>query len=363
MAKILVIDDEVDLRLGLGEVLADLGGYDVILAENGRVGVKLARQEKPDLILCDVRMPVLDGFGVLTELQQNKDTATIPFIFLTAWNDRGAIRQGMGLGADDYITKPFETWELMAAIEARLNKREIINTHYQEQIESLRGNILMALPHELRTPLASIVGYGDLLMQDVASLTHGDIQEYAKAIVNAGQRLHHLIENYIILAQLELVANDVTHQKKLRQVHQAKPDEIIKTVVQGRTAVNGRQVHLQLQAAGAILSMSNDYFLKIIEELLDNAFKFSPNESAVVIQTAVARQEFKMKIENSGRGLTEEQIQNMGLYMQFERRIYEQQGSGMGLVIVKKLVELHGGRINLASVPDQTTAVSLSIPL
>ena len=107
--------------------------------------------------------------------------------------------------------------------------------------------------------------------------------------------------------------------------------------------------------------MSNDYFLKIIEELLDNACKFSPDESPIEIYTAVYPNRFSLKVENTGRGMTPEQIRNIGLYMQFERRIYEQQGSGMGLVIVKRLVELHGGDISFASVPDEVTAVTIPL--
>ncbi len=363
MAKILIIDDEEDLRQGLGIILSDLEGYEVVLAENGRVGVELARSEMPDLVLCDIRMPVLDGFGVLAELQQDKETAAIPFIFLTARKDRNTARTGMGRGADDYITKPFERRELMAAIQARLNKREIITSHYEEKLESLRGNILMALPHELRTPLASIVGYGDLLVQNADDFSSEEISEYAAAIVMAGQRLHHLLENYIIFAQLELMANDVTHYDQLRQVYQAQPDEIIRVVVQGKTAVNQRHVQLHLQAGSVTLPMSNDYFLKIIEELLDNACKFSPDDSTIEIYTAVSETRYSLKVENSGRGMTPEQIRNIGLYMQFERRIYEQQGSGMGLVIVKRLVELHGGDISFASVPDEVTAITITIPL
>ncbi len=363
MVKILIIDDEEDLRLGIGAILSDLEGYEVVLAENGRVGVELAHREKPDLILCDIRMPVLDGFGVLAELQQDKSTAAIPFIFLTARKDRNSARAGMGLGADDYITKPFARRELVAAIQARLNKLEIITSHYEEKLESLRGNILMALPHELRTPLASIVGYGDLLVQNTGDFSSEEISEYASAIVAAGQRLHHLLENYIILTQLELMAHDVIYREQLRQVHQAQPDEIIKVVVQGKTAVTQHQIQYHLQANDVTLPMSNDYFLKIVEELLDNACKFSPDDSTIEIYTAVSQNCFSLKIENSGRGMTPEQIRNIGLYMQFERRIYEQQGSGMGLVIVKRLVELHGGDISFASVPDGVTAVTLAIPL
>ncbi len=123
MKKILVIEDTPEIRENLAEIL-ELDGYQVFEAENGKVGVQLAQQEMPDLIICDVMMPELDGFGVLKILDKKPETATIPFIFLTAKADKADIRKGMNLGADDYITKPFDDVELMEAIEMRLKKSE-----------------------------------------------------------------------------------------------------------------------------------------------------------------------------------------------------------------------------------------------
>ncbi len=123
MKKILVIEDNTDIRENLEELL-ELSGYEVRVAENGKVGVQKVKEAKPDLILCDVMMPELDGFGVLRILDRNPTTADIPFIFLTAKAEKTDIRKGMNLGADDYITKPFDDVELLDAIEMRLKKSE-----------------------------------------------------------------------------------------------------------------------------------------------------------------------------------------------------------------------------------------------
>lgn len=123
MKKILVIEDNLDVRENLAEIL-ELSGYQSITAENGKIGVEKAMQEQPDLILCDVMMPELDGFGVLHILSRNQRTADIPFIFLTAKAERDDFRRGMSLGADDYITKPFDETVLLQTIETRLRKSE-----------------------------------------------------------------------------------------------------------------------------------------------------------------------------------------------------------------------------------------------
>lgn len=127
--KILVIDDNTDIRENTAEIL-DLAGYKTYTAENGKIGVELAAREKPNVIICDIMMPELDGYGVLHLLQKNPDTANIPFIFLTAKTDRSDFRKGMEMGADDFITKPFEEIELLNAVEVRLKKSAILENQY-----------------------------------------------------------------------------------------------------------------------------------------------------------------------------------------------------------------------------------------
>lgn len=129
MKSILVIDDNNDIRENTAEIL-EMAGYKTISAENGKKGVELAVREKPDLIVCDIMMPELDGYGVLHLLRKNADTQTIPFIFLTAKTERSDLRKGMEMGADDYITKPFEDIELLNAIEVRLKKAEVFDHKY-----------------------------------------------------------------------------------------------------------------------------------------------------------------------------------------------------------------------------------------
>lgn len=133
MATILVIEDEQVIRRNIAEILS-FEGYATLEAENGRVGVERALQHVPDLIICDVNMPELDGFGVIRELQADLSTAMIPFIFLTARTDRQSMRYGMELGADDYITKPFTTDELVSAVRTRFRKHAVATDTYNRII-------------------------------------------------------------------------------------------------------------------------------------------------------------------------------------------------------------------------------------
>ena len=121
MKKILLVEDDTSLRENVEELL-ELSGFQVLSASNGKIGVELALSEQPDLVLCDIMMPELDGYGVLEELSMNESTRHIPFIFVTAKTERFEVRKGMDLGADDYLTKPFEEDELLGAIQSRLDK-------------------------------------------------------------------------------------------------------------------------------------------------------------------------------------------------------------------------------------------------
>ncbi len=362
MTHILVIDDDRIIRRSLSELLRVAGGYEVTTAEDGQEGVELAQADPPDLIICDVEMPNLDGYGVVEALQQDEIMATIPFIFLTGRHDHGSVRQGMTLGADDYIAKPFVAKELLKAVEARLNKWQRIEGHYERKLEKLRDNILLAVPHELRTPLSLIIGYGDIMAQRAESLPPDQIRALAQTMTDAGRRLHDLVENYIIYAQIELLMSQPDRIAKMRQLREARPDEIVAELVQAKLANANRSVELDLCAGDAVLPISRNNLEKILGELVDNALKFSPPNTAVALATAVAKGTFTATVGNQGIGMNQEQISSIGAYMQFERKLQEQQGSGMGLVIAKRLTELYGGQLSIQSKPGATTQVTISLP-
>ncbi|MEZ4738325.1 MAG: response regulator [Flavobacteriales bacterium] len=136
MKTILLIEDDADMRENTAEIL-ELANYRVMKAENGRRGVEIARKEVPDLVLCDIMMPELDGFGVLHMLGRNPETAEVPFIFLSAKAERSDVRKGMELGADDYLTKPFEESELLNAVEGRLKRSDLFRKGFDNGFEGL----------------------------------------------------------------------------------------------------------------------------------------------------------------------------------------------------------------------------------
>ena len=152
MARILVIEDEMQVRDNIQEIL-ELEDFEAITAENGRIGIQMAKAEVPELIICDLMMPELDGYGVLTALRQYSNTATIPLIFLTAKADRSALRKGMLLGADDYLTKPFTPSELLQAIATRLKKQAAFEERHTNQLKQVEAKLSHLVYHNGLTDL------------------------------------------------------------------------------------------------------------------------------------------------------------------------------------------------------------------
>ncbi|MBW4647203.1 MAG: response regulator [Kastovskya adunca ATA6-11-RM4] len=237
MVKILVIEDDALVRENIQEIL-ELEDFATITAADGFLGLQLAKAEIPDLIICDVMMPRLDGYGLLAALRQNATTNSIPLIFLTAKADRSELRQGMELGADDYLTKPFTPSELLRAIAARLEKQTNVMQHYSQErhrveklqrkiqesqkIAHIKENLLKKLSQDLRDPVSNI-NMAIYLLKNSTSPAERDRyinilqNECAReiALLNEVSNLQELLspEKAKVLYQFKLLSEDKQRKK------------------------------------------------------------------------------------------------------------------------------------------------------
>ncbi|MDJ0553155.1 MAG: response regulator [Microcoleaceae cyanobacterium MO_207.B10] len=361
MTKILVIEDDKVILTIITDILS-AEDFLVIEAENGKQGIKFAQEQVPDLILCDVMMPELDGYEVLKLLRINPLTEAIPFIFLTAKSTKADLREGMELGADDYLTKPFTRDELMGAITTRLEKQVTIKRRSQEQLDELRSHITFSLPHELRTPLNGIIGSSQFLIDEFPELESDEVLTMLKNINVSAHRLYRLIQNFLLYADLELLSKDSERLKVFKTGSLNNCQSILKEVCRKKARSYNRFQDLEIDSENADLQISDPNFRKIIDELLDNAFKFSDSGTKVKIIGKLLDNIFAVNIIDHGRGMSMNEIGNIGAYTQFNRKIYEQQGSGLGLTIAKGITELHGGKLIIQSVPCQQTSVTVFLP-
>lgn len=361
MKKILVIDDEEWLR-EMVQLALRQRGYDVLEAENGSVGIEKARKELPDLVLCDVNMEKVDGYLTLSSLRSEPTTAAIPFILMTGLADNAGMRHGMELGADDYLPKPFTLDALYAAVEARLKKAQTVREEAERKLASLRDSISMALPHELRTPLNGVLAYGEILTAEAASLKPDEIAEMGQVIYQSGRRLERLIENFLIYAQVELLSADPQKIHSLRGQPTERAASVIEEHARKQAVESNRSKDLQLKLADMPIPMSEEYLSKVVGELVQNAFKFSESGKAVTVELSATADTVSLAIADQGRGISAEHVAKVGAYMQFDRKMHEQQGLGLGLTIARRLTELHGGKLAIQSEKGVGTTVTVNLP-
>ena len=359
MKRILVIEDDPAVR---GLILETIGlkGWHSIEAADGEAGVRLAQLEHPDLVLCDIQMPKMDGYAVLHHIRENKATAALPFIFLSGLGDKPKVRKGMESGADDYITKPFTVQELIAAIDARFQKQAAFQETAESRLNELRESLTFALPHELVTPLNTILGFSSLLLES-PEISRTEIKEYASLMHQAGERLRGLIEKFLVYAHVELTAgNPALHDAAPRAPHLTKETISAAAARVAREFQRPDDLHLSLTSIEHRISPS--HLERIIRELVENAFKFSDANSIVEVKSSSNNGNVRIEVADKGHGLSADHIQRLGANLQFDRRLHEQQGSGLGLAIARRLTELYGGTLQLESTPQAGTKVLVQIP-
>ena len=361
MSKILVIDDEEWLREMIRLAL-ETKDYEVHEAASSAEGAGKARALLPDLILCDVNIEKSgDGYTTLSKLREDAATAAIPFILMTGLADSAGMRHGMELGADDYLPKPFKVDELYATVNARLRKARTVRDEAEKKLTMLRSQISLMLPHEMRTPLNGIISNAELLADSADALDPQTIAEMSREICQSGQRLERLIENFLIYAQLEIVGSDAGGVAALRSARAGNAPELVRSAATAVAEKAGRVQNLILEASGVTLPMADDYLKKIVTELVENAFKFSEAGTPVMV-TLKAGGEIEFSVRDAGRGFSSEQIARIGAYVQFERKMQDDQGFGLGLAISKKLVELHGGTLSVESGGGGGSTVTCKLP-
>jgi DNA-binding response OmpR family regulator len=354
MARILVVDDDPLLRLMLEAYLSNYS-YEVKVAEDGVIGIDVAETWQPDLIICDVAMPNLDGLGVLRHLQAHEDLADVPFIFLTGNGDKETIRQGRALGADDFLTKPFDMDELVEVVKTRLAKRQRRQALVTKAIDDLRMNITTALPHELRTAIMIMEGYALLVLEDADNIDAVQ-REMMESIRDNAVRLRNMAEKYIWYLRAFL-PNHMARTSQNRD-----PAAVIQAVVFNVAQRFNRLGDLEINLETAALHINEEYLSKIAEEIVENAFKFSQAGTTVSITGQVLDPNYQFIVSDVGREMSADQIERIGAFMQFDRTLYEQQGTGLGLIIAKRLIELGDGTLTVESAAAQTNII-VTLPL
>jgi signal transduction histidine kinase len=346
--KVLVIEDDARWRTVIeAQLIAE--GHTVLAAADGLAGLALAA-ENPDVILCDIEMPRLNGYGVLEALRQQPGLSDIPFIFLTGKTARAEQRKGMVLGADDFITKPYQPEELIAGISGVLAKRESLTQRLKHYTEEHQREITAPWAHELLTPLNGILGMASLLESEPGAVSPAELRDMARSIQVSAKRqqalAHKLVRHFQLLQLLENGGKDPAAAV---EAGAGLEDEVL-----GIAEQSGRSADLRLHCAAAAVRVNSFWLRTAAAELVENAFKFSPPGTLVTVMGAVVEGLYRFEVTDRGPGLTGEERASIAAFRQFGRAKHEQQGLGLGLAIVRSIALLHGGSLDLEPGPDGT---------
>lgn len=367
-AKILVIEDETLLRQEVMEWLT-FEGYQAAGVADGLSGVEHAFRQLPDLIICDITMPRLDGYGVLFELHANPATAGIPLIFITARAAYEDVRKGMNLGADDYITKPFTRLELLESIHTRLEKKRLQEQDQQAQIDHLqqaltqehewrllKTKLVAMFSHDFRGPLSSILLTNSLLrdygshLSDERRLTHlNHIEASARLLIQ-------MLDDILVIAQIENASLEFM----------AEPIDVnafLQQLVDDSRLIYGARRSIHFASTGAGLALIDPRLLRqIITNLLSNALKYSSRDSAVQITLTQEQTAWRFQIQDQGIGIPAADMAHLFEPFQRGSNVAAIAGTGLGLAIVKQAVDLHNGTISVVSELNGGTTVTVTLP-
>ena len=355
--KILVIEDDIQVRETISEIVNN-AGYSAVAKPDGQAAIEFLEDEIPDLIISDIMMPKVDGFEVLEYVRSAKSTATIPFIFISAKSDYTDIRSGMINGAEDYLTKPFRAKDLIQAINAQLKKKEKIDTKF----ENLCNNISTYIPHELTTPIVSIIGYPELMMEDFKSLNEKEILFMLSQIKQSGIQLNKTIGKFIKYADIQSRLGSTNKNV----CHNIIPTQVVATInviCQKLTECTLRKSDLVIKSIEAVVHIELEDLEFIIEELLTNAFKFSEKGTQILFEGKVENNNYQIEVTDHGRGMTNQQIMEFIPFNQHDRKLYEQQGLGLGLITIKKIAEYYNGNFQINSQIGSYTKCTVTLPL
>jgi len=365
--KILIIEDEEIIREYIKELL-ESEGYKVYGADNGGRGIELALEITPDLIISDIDMPIKSGFDVLEEVKSIDKLSTIPFIFLSAKNKISDARLGMNEGADDYLTKPFTSHDILNSIESRLSKFNTVNTFVNnkidksvhKKIDKLKLQLASTIPHEFKTPLNGIIVSGQLLSENANEVSK-ESKELIDIILLSAHRLNDLVDNFLYYNKLEL--KYLSHGDISTNNFCYSAQEIIESNTLRLAKKKKREHDVEIKLERVNLKIGADELSKLISELVSNAFKFSNTGSVVSLDGECRNGVYHLLIADNGIGFPHSKLNDLEAFTQFEREQFEQQGIGLGLMIVKRICEINNCHFFVDSDGKSYSTIHIKIPI
>ncbi|MCX6049719.1 MAG: response regulator [Chloroflexi bacterium] len=369
MPTILVIEDEAILRNEVIEWLT-LEGYTALGAADGMTGVEMAFRQLPDLIVCDITMPRMDGYSVLAELHANPATVGIPFIFVTARVAHNDIRQGMELGADDYITKPFTNPELLQAIQVRLTKKTIQEQERQHGLEQLQQalvqeqerrllttKLVAMFSHDFRNPLTSILLFNNLLREQGNYLDVERRLTQCNRIEASVRQLVQMLDDVLLVAQFETGKLDL-------KLEPLDIGAFLEQIVANFQLVQGEQHRILFESQETALYLMDARLLRqIAANLISNAIKYSAPGTVVRVLVDYDEGQCRLTVQDQGIGIPVADQPHLLEAFRRGSNVGNVPGTGLGLALVQQAVTLLNGSIHFESQVGVGTTMTVMLSL
>lgn len=372
MLKILIIEDETTLRANVMEWLT-FEGYEAIGAADGIAGVEAAFRHQPDLIVCDINMPRLDGYGVLSEVLASPITAFTPFIFLTAKSTYEDIREGMKLGADDYLTKPFKRLDLLQAIATKLQKKTKQEDEHEQQVallqellddereqRLLKAKLVAMFSHDFRNPLLAIILSTHTLRHSIEkavdATTEAGLTSHVDLIEASAQQLLQMLDDMLLISQME--AGKLSLKPEALDL-----GSFFQQIVADFQSIY-RKTHLIIYERQQTVSAYADRRLlrHMAINVISNAVKYSPQGGEVRVGLTWDESHWIFSVQDWGIGIPEADLKQLCEPFYRATNAGQFDGTGLGLAMVKQTADLHGGAVHLTSTVGDGTTVTVKIP-
>lgn len=360
-ATILVVEDNLAMNTAICEIL-ELHDYKVYSASNGKEALTLLQEMRPDVVLCDIMMPQMDGYTLLRHTRAVEHLRTLPFIFLTARSSLEDKREAKNIGIEDYLVKPVEPEDLTIAVENALRRTRYLAQETQAQMDQLRGQIVRTLQHEFRTPLTFILGYAEYLADEsTQKIDLNTLRLSTKAILEGGRRLQDLIEKFLLLADIQLrqqLPGNIEHMSAyylLQDAANALAQEAQNASLE--VSVSGMEL-------GLVLVGEVKYLHSALTHLLENSIVYKRAESKR-IWLAVRESDgyVGLEVKDEGRGIPQEELAKLRRpFEQANRTDRTMPGAGLSLALVHHIARLHGGSLEIQSQEGKGSTFTLWLP-
>ncbi len=355
--KVFLVEDEQCLVETLQEIL-ELNGFDTMVAFDGLEALAKCVEFMPDIILCDIMMPRMDGYSFFNEFRETISSET-PFIFLSAKSEYSDIRKGMSLGADDYLVKPVKGIEVINAIKTRLLRQKQILSPELKRVERLEHAIGLITMHEFKNPLTGIIGFLDLIKVNIDTIDKENLKEYLSYIEQAANRIINLLTKVTTWHQMQKIDNQLVENSSRSELS-GIVEQIAQEIAKKYHRLNDLTLQLKVNPS---IDLSPELIKSCFSELIDNAFKFSCEGDLVHISVSSEKSTCIVKLADNGNRTNATELMEYQPFTQFGKKIFEQQGLGIGINIARSIAGLVKGEVEFLNNNPRGIITKVSIPL